>query len=255
MRFGKFSTRAKVLSAVGATIVLALPPIAHALNLDIFNVIDSTISEDIGGALSSLNSIKSTLQHDEQQVLFPLLLINQAHSYVNTVMTSYRSWMTNVFTVRINSAQLPGSQQLEQSFLSGSFSSVGNLGSFYNTAYGTLPNATAAPLAHRQMMDMDDALAKDALAQSVASDQVSRALIKIANQIETESASTAPGTADMLSASARAAELESLASQHKLLAAMLREEAGTLAHGNGLLKQQVANTQQLNSNLAGTGAP
>ncbi len=158
--------------------MLALPPIARALNFDIFSVIDSTISEDIGGALSSLNSIQSTLQREEQQVLFPLSLINQAHGYVNTVMTSYRSWMTNVFTLRINSAQLPGSQQLEQSFLSGSFASVGNLGSFYNTAYGTLPNATAAPLAHRQMMDMDDALAKDALAQSVASDQVSSGLIK-----------------------------------------------------------------------------
>ena len=59
----------------------------------------STISEDIGGALSSLNSIQSTLQHDEQQVLFFLSLINQAHSYVNTVMTSYRSWMTSVFTL------------------------------------------------------------------------------------------------------------------------------------------------------------
>jgi hypothetical protein len=255
MRFGKFSARAKVLSAVGATIVLVLPPVAHALNFDIFNVIDLTISEDIGGALSSLNSIQSTLQHDEQQVLFPLSLINQTHGYVNTVMTSYRSWMTSVFTLRINSAQLLGSQQLERSFLSGSFSSVGNLGSFYNTAYGTLPKATAAPLSHRQMMDMDDALAKDALAQSVAADQVSRGLITIANQIETESASTAPGTADMLSASARAAELESLASQHKLLATMLREEAGTLAHGNGLLKQEVANTQQFNGNLAGTVAP
>lgn len=96
MGFGKLSARAKVLSAVGATIVLVMSPIAHALNLDIFNVIDSTISEDIGGALSSLNSIQSTLQHDEQQVLFPLSLINQAHSYVNTVMTSYRSWMTSV---------------------------------------------------------------------------------------------------------------------------------------------------------------
>ena len=97
MRFGKLSARAKVVSAVGAMLVLALPPIARALNFDIFSVIDSTISEDIGGALSSLNSIQSTLQHDEQQVLFPLSLINQAHSYVNTVMTSYRSWMTSVF--------------------------------------------------------------------------------------------------------------------------------------------------------------
>ena len=104
-------------------------------------------------------------------------------------------------------------------------------------------------------MDMDDALAKDSLAQSVAADQVSGNLIQIANQIESEASTTAPGTADILSATARAAELESLASQHKLLAAMLREEAANLAHHNGILKQSVGAGTAAEHQLAGNAWP
>ena len=252
MRIGKVPRRAMKVSAAAVAVLLVVPTAAKALNWDIFSVIDSTISKDIGGALQSVNSIQNSLRQEEQQLLFPVVLINQSHNYIHTIMTSYRSWMAGVFALPINSAQLPGSQALENAFLSGSSSSIGNLGSFYNASFGGVPPATAAPQAHRQMMDMDDALAKDALAQSVAADQVSGNLIKIANQIESESATTAPGTADILSATARAAELESLASQHKLLAAMLREEATTLAHHNGILKQSVGDAQQLNTNLQGT---
>jgi len=252
MRVGKVPRRAMKVSAIAAAVILVVPTAAKALSWDIFSVIDSTISKDIGGALQSVNSIQNSLRQDEQQLLFPVALINQSHNYIHTIMTSYRSWMAGVFTLPVNSAQLPTSQALEGVFLSGTSSSIGNLGGVYNASFGGVPPATAAPQAHRQMMDMDDALAKDSLAQSVAADQVSGNLIQIANQIESESATTAPATADILSATARAAELESLASQHKLLAAMLREEAATLAHHNGILKQSVGDAQQLNTNLLGT---
>jgi len=252
MRVGKVSRRAMKVSTIGVAVLLVVPTAAKALSWDIFSVIDSTISKDIGGALQSVNSIQNSLRQDEQQLLFPVALINQSHNYIHTIMTSYRSWMAGVFTLPINSAQLPGSQALESVFLSGSSSSIGNLGSVYNASFGGVPPATAAPQAHRHMMDMDDALAKDSLAQSVAADQVSGNLIQIANQIESEASTTAPGTADILSATARAAELEGLASQHKLLAAMLREEAANLAHHNGVLKQSVGQAQQLNNNLQGT---
>lgn len=244
-------TLQKTAGVLGAFLLIA-PPAANALGWDIFSVIDSTISSAIGGALTSINGIQSSLRQEQQTLLFPVSLINQSHSYINTIVTSYRGWMSGVFTLPINSAQLTNSRNLEQIFLGGSTGSLGNLNGLYNTSFGTVPVATAAPQPHRQMMDMDDALAKDALAQSVAADQATSNLVSIANQIESESTTTAPGTADMLSATARAAELESLASQHKLLASMLREEAGNLAHDNGIRKQRVLQTQQFNTNLQGT---
>lgn len=249
------SRRLKIAGAIAAGSILVAGPVCHAISLNpldfIFQAIDSTISGDIGGALSSLNSIQKTLMQDEQKVLFPVSLINQSHNYVTTIMGSYRGWMTSVFTLPVNSAQLPSSQSLERIFLSANSAQTGSLGSLYHVSFGTVPSATAAPLAHRQMADMQDALAQDALAQSMAADQASTGLLTVANQIENETATTAPGTADMLAATARAAELQSLASQHKLLASMLREEAAQLAEVNGRQKLDVQQMQQLNTNLQG----
>ncbi len=256
MRLSAISPRTFLISAAAASaLLLSVPLSGQAFSFNIFGVIDSTIGADIGGALTAMTSIQNSLRQDQQTLLFPVALINQSHNYITTIMGSYRGWMFGVFTLPVNSAQLPSSQSLEHVFLSGSSSSIGSMNGLYNNSFGTLPASTAAPQAHRQMMDMDDALAKDALAQSVAADQATTSLIQIANKIETESATTAPGTADMLSATARAAELQSLASQHKLLASMLREEAANLAHYNGMRKQTVLETQQLNSNLQGTITP
>jgi hypothetical protein len=232
-----------------SALLIAMPPMAGALNFDIFSVIDSTISSDIGNALTSMTNIQNSLRQDQQALLFPVSLINQSRNYINTIMTSYRGWMSGVFTLPVNSAQLPNSQSLESAFLGRSIASIGNINNLYSTSFGPLPVSSAAPQPHRQMIDMDDALAKDALVQSVAADQATTNLIQMANQIETASSTTAPGTAVMLSATARASELQSLATQHMLLASMLREEAGSLAHQNGIRKQTVQQTQQVNSNV------
>ena len=250
--------RLRILGTLLAASTLLVVPVSHAVSLDplsfIFDAIDSTISGDIGGALSGLKSIQSTFMQTEQNVLFPVSLINQSHSYVNTIMGSYRGWMSSVFTLPINSAQLSSSQSLERAFLSGNSAQAGSLGSLYRTSFGSVPSATAAPLGPRQMTDMQDALAQDALAQSMAADQATTGFLSLANQIESQTATTAPGTADMLSATARAAELQSLASQHKLLASMLREEAANLAERNGRQKLNVQQMQQMNTNLQGVVA-
>ncbi|HUZ95361.1 MAG TPA: hypothetical protein VMU57_10645 [Edaphobacter sp.] len=246
--------RKGVLLLVAAALALAIPPTAKALGFDVFSAIESTITGEIGGALTAMNGIQNSLRQDQQTLLFPVALINQAHSYVITIMGSYRGWMSGVFRLPVNSAQLTANQNLEHAFLSGSSASLGNMNALYTASFGALPTATAAPKAHRQMMDMNDALAKDALARSVAADQATTSLIQMANQIENETATTAPGTADMLSATARAAELESLAAQHRLLASMLREEAANLAYRNGLRKQRVIEALQVNSNLKETVA-
>ncbi len=250
-----FHRHLKVAGAIAAGSFLLATPVCRAISLNpldfIFKAIDSTISEDIGGALSSLTSIQTTLMQEEQKVLFPVSLINQSHNYVSTIVGSYRGWMSSVSTLPVNSAQLPSSQNLERIFLSANSAQAPSLGSMYHVSFGAVPDATAAPLAHRQMVDMQDALAQDALAQSIAADQTSTGILTVANQIENEAATTAPGTADMLAATARAAELQSLASQHKLLASMLREEAAQLAEVNGRQKLSVQQMQQMNTNFQG----
>ena len=77
------------------------------------------------------------------------------------------------------------------------------------------------------------------------SDQTTQGMLALADSIEEQSATAAPGSAPMLSAQAKVANLETQAYLAKMLAAELRQEAGKLAHQNALLKQSAASTRNL----------
>jgi len=98
-------------------------------------------------------------------------------------------------------------------------------------------------------MDINDALAKDALAQSMASDQVNTQMLSLADQMESGITTTAPGSSPYLTASALTATLETQSFQLKLMASQLREESAQLAHENARLKQRISERNQLNQNL------
>jgi hypothetical protein len=157
--------------------------------------------------------------------------------------------MNNVFAIRINSASLPTSKTLESALLSGRTAQIGNFTQVYTSTYGIQPATGAAPTLNLQMMDMEDATAKDATAQSMAADQATVTMLQTAQRIEDEAQTTAPGTADMVAAQARTAELASMAMQHKLLAYQLREAAMELAHRGTILKQSTTSAQQLHQQI------
>jgi hypothetical protein len=237
--------------AVGllAAILAFAPTVVHAQFGGIFSAILSTITGQIGGALSSINSIQRQVLETEQQVLWPLSLIHQAQNYISTIKASYRGWVNNVFAIRINSALLPVPRNLESSFLSGQPTQIGNFRQIYTSTYGVQPATVAAPTLNLQLMDIEDATARDATAQSMAADQATVTMLQTAQWIEDESQTTAPGTADMVAAEARTAELASMAMQHKLLAYQLREKAMELAHRGTILKQSTSSAQQLQQQL------
>jgi hypothetical protein len=181
--------------------------------------------------------------------LWPLSLITQAQNFVTTIKASYRSWMNQVYQLPVNSASLQVPRTLESSFLSGQTGQIPNFSQTYASTYGVQPNSGAAPLAHLQMMDIEDSVARDATVQSIAADQATASMIQTAQTIENQAQTTAPGTADMVAAEARTAELASLAMQHKLLAYQLREAAMQLAHRGAILKQSTINMQNLNQQI------
>jgi len=232
-----------------AAVLAVAPAVARAQLGGIFSAILSTLTGPIGGALSSMNNIQREVLQTEQQVLWPLSLIHQAQNYISTIKASYRGWMNNVFSIRINSASLPTPRNLESAFLSGQTTQIGNFTQIYTNTYGVQPVIGAAPALNLQLMDIEDATAKDATAQSMAADQATATMLQTAQRIEDESQTTAPGTADMVAAEARTAELASMAMQHKLLAYELREKAMELAHRGTILKQSTGNAQQLQQQL------
>jgi hypothetical protein len=232
-----------------AALLTAAPAVAHAQFGGIFSAILGTITGPIGGALTEINQIRAEALKEEQQLLWPLALIHQAETYITTIKASYRGWMNGVFAIRINSASLSTPQNLEAAFLSGRTAQIGNFSQVYTNTYGMQPATGAAPRLNLQMMDMEDATAKDATAQSMAADQATAVMLQAAQRIEDEAQATAPGTADMVAAQARTAELASMAMQHKLLAYQLREAAMELAHRGAILKQSTASAQQLHQQI------
>jgi hypothetical protein len=230
-------------------LLLVFPGGASAQFGSIFSAILSTLTGPIGGALTEINQMRSQILQTEQQVLWPVTLITQAQNYIATIKASYRGWMNNVFSLPVNSAILPTSRSLESSFLSAQSGQIGNYSQIYPTAYGMQPTPGAAPTLNLQMMDIEDSIAKDATAQSMAADQATQTMLQTAQQIEDQAQTTAPGTADMMAAEARTAELASLAMQHKLLAYQLRETAIQLASRGSILKQSTGNMQNFNQQI------
>jgi hypothetical protein len=230
-------------------LVLLVPTGAYAQFGGLFSAILGTITGPIGGALTDINRVRSEILQTEQQVLWPVALIEETRNYIATIRASYRGWMNSVFAIRVNSAVLPPSQNFESEFLSAQSGQIPNIGQSYATEYGAQPATGAAPQLNLQMMDIEDATAKDATEQSMAADQATQTMLKTAQKIEDQAETTAPGTADMVAAEARTAELASIAMQQKLLAYQLREAAIELAQRDAVLKESTANMQNLNQQL------
>jgi len=244
--------KAKAMTFCASLLVMALvlfPTGAYAQFGGIFSAVLGTITGPIGGALTDINDVRSSILQTEQQVLWPIALITQAQNYIATIRASYRGWMNQVYRLPVESATLPMPKSLESAFLSGQIAQAGNVGQSYTSTYGALPVSGAAPQVNLEMMDIEDAVAKDATLQSMASDQATATMLATAQRIEDEAQSTAPGTADMVAAEARSAELASLAIEHKLLAYQLREAAIKLGHRGAILKQSTTGMQNLNQQL------
>lgn len=229
--------------------VALAPPSARAAGIGdiliLFKTITSTIQGAIGGALSGIQTLNSTINNFRQQIIWPLAQINQTRAFVTSTRAQYDGLMFQIHAIRNNSATLTNPSHLETLFRNGQSGSIGQFQPLYTNVYGNVPSATDARLLQRNMVDMDDALAQGSLKTSILSDQTTQGMLALADSIEQQSATAAPGSAPMLATQAGISELESQAYLAKVLASELRQEAAKLAHQNSLIKQSAASTRNL----------
>src|SRR5260370_33669847 len=79
--------------------------------------INTTLGSVIGGGLSSINGVLTTIQQFEQQVVWPAQAIAQARGLVGTIQGIYTQ-IRNIFNIPISSATLANPRQLEAILLS-----------------------------------------------------------------------------------------------------------------------------------------
>jgi hypothetical protein len=245
--------RGKRLLAVSLIALLLLPGTARAAGLTdiitLLTTITSTIQNAIGGVLTGIQTLNSTINNFRQQVIWPVTALNQTRAFVNSTRAQYQTLMAQVHAIRNNSATLTNPTQLESLFRSAQAGGIAQLQPLYTNLYTPVPLAKDAKPIQRNLMDMDDALAMGSLKTSVLADQTTAGMLTLADSIEQQSATAAPGSGPMLAAESQVASLESQAYLAKVLAAELRQEAAKLAHQNTLLKQSATATRNLQNQM------
>ena len=244
----------KCLAAVAGMIGIALaPPLpARAGILDVFDSIFSTIQSDMGASLKAINQMTHEIQQLYQETVWPLAMVNSARGFVSNSITSYRSYMTQIFHLSSPSATLPNPQQLETILHSRTSTQIPALQASFTTNYGSVPAVNVASPQDRVMVDIDDALGQETLKTTLIADQGQDVVLATADQTENQVAVSAPGSTPFLTAQAQVANLRCQAFMQKMLAAELRQEAGRIAHDNVLVKRRATAVGNLNQFVSGT---
>jgi hypothetical protein len=150
--------------------------------------------------------------------------------------------------VSVASATLPNPQQLEQLLLSRNPMNVPGVSANYQTVYQTVPVPQNASPQTRDLIDMSDAAAQDAMKRAIAIDAIADAEMQAANQINNQLAQAAPGTAPMVEAEAAAWLVRANAYTQSALGDVIRVRAVTLANSGAQLKFNAANSAQIRQN-------
>jgi hypothetical protein len=245
--------RSKRLLAVLIVAVVLAPTALRADGIGdillLFHTISSTLQGPIGGALSEMRKVTAAVNNFRQQIIWPLALINQTRAFVSSTRAHYTGLMSQIEGVKNNSATLAIPMQLESIFRGAQSGSISQIPSLYMHVYQPVAMAGIAQPGQRNLMDIDDAMAMDSLKTAMVSDQSTQGMLTLADSLEQQAMTAAPGSASMVTAQARIADLETQAQLAKMLAAQLRQEATKLAHHNALLKQRSAATQSLQNQI------
>lgn len=217
--------------------------------LSLFQTITHTLKGPIGGTLGEIQKVNTAINNFQQQIIWPLVLINQTRSFISATRSRYTGLMFQIQGIRNNSATLAVPIQLESVFRCAQARTITLIAPIYMQLYQPVSHAGVAQPLQRNLMDIDDAMAMDSLKTAMVSDQNTQEMLTLADSIEQQAMSAAPGSAPMVTAQARVTDLETQAQLAKMLAAQLRQESTNLAHQNAMLKQRSVTTQNLQNQI------
>jgi len=245
--------RGKHLLAVLVVALVLAPPAARAIGIGdilyLLQTITSTLQGPIGGALSEMRTLSAAVNNFRQQIIWPLAVINEARGFVGATRARYTGLMSQIEGIKNNSATLALPLQLESVFRSAQAETISQIPPIYMQVYQPVALGGSAEPVQRNLMDIDDAMSMDSLKTAMVSDQTTQSMLTLADSLEQQAMTAAPGSAPMITAQARIADLETQAQLAKMLAAQLRQEATKLAHQNAVLKQSAVATQNLQNQI------
>jgi hypothetical protein len=200
--------------------------------------------EGIQSASQALQGLLAQLRNLWEQVVWPTSEINRARALAQQLIGTFRGLLNSLYSVGVNSAQLPNPVRLEGVTRNRQVNDHAQLVAAFQQAFGALPAPADVHPEERNLIDVDDALAIDQLMNLKAGDAAADQVLQAAEAVEDEATRMAPGTAAMASAAAYIAAVQSQAHMQKMIAGQLRQEAARLAHDTMMLKRGAVFTRE-----------
>jgi len=239
-------------------LVAVYPPPAQAqLCLPcVIQTVLTTINQTIGGWLNAVISVTSNIFNFYQLSVWRVSSINQIKGQIQSIIAQFRGVMQSIMAINPHTATLPNPMALENIIRNRVTSDDSSVPQMYVNTFRPVPPPGQMAPPDRNMTDMDDAFAQDNLMIIKAADQAQDLELQLADAIETMVGNgsinvSAPGTSSLITAAAAAGQIKSHAIMQKMLAAMLRQEAGRVAHDNALRKRNAALAGLLQTHVGG----
>src|SRR5688572_20701807 len=132
---------------------------AMSAMLNFFNTVMRPLLEGIQSAAQRLQSFLVQLSELWERVVWPIEAIQAARSLAQQLIGSFRALMNGIYSVGVNSAQLPNPAALETIMRNRQVNDHGALASAYARTFGALPAPTEIHPEERNLIDADDAMA------------------------------------------------------------------------------------------------
>lgn len=225
---------------VSALLVALSERPAHAIGfgdvLSALGAINSTLKSAVAAPLNTIQGIESSIASYEQQVLYPISAINQLKGVVSGLQNQIKR-TNNIMNLSYSSAQLPNTRQLENLLVSSDPNSINNVSSAFQQVYGALPSNTQAPPDVRNVVDMSDAQAQDAMKKAIQLEALAARELEVSGDLQTQIANATPGTAPMLEAVAAAWVVRANAYSQSAMAQLMRVRSAAVANQSALVKR------------------
>jgi hypothetical protein len=215
-----------------------LPSPCCAMLAEGLGTINITLGSVIAAGLQAINVILNNTNTFLQTNVWPQKAIAQALGMSGQIGGFYAQ-IARILQIPIATATLPNPQQLEtilMSGMSGSTGQVSNTSGSYAAVYKVVPTPQNASPAVRDLIDMTDAVAQDAMERAIAIDAIATQELFAADQINANVQSAAPGTAPMIEAEADAWLVRANAYTQSALSDLMRVRAIDLADNGAHLK-------------------
>ena len=245
-------------AALAAIALMLLPGRANgqfgidlAAILAALSKVESLMNTYVAAPLKTINQAQQSIAEYEQQIVYPIAAINQARSSV-TQFESQFGQITNMFKVNVSSATLPQSQNLESLLLSRNTANISTVSPQFQNVYGVvMPQNTASPQL-RNMTDMTDAQAQDAMKRAIQIDALADAELAEADQLGQQISAAAPGSAPILEAEADVRVVRANAYTQAALAELMRTRGIDIANQSKMSKLAAADSMGSNGLINGS---